>query len=74
VVAFNYLFTDPKYTLIGHDPNYYASFVIFLIVAFMVSTLTTKTPAGDQDFPSERENGIGTLSHRQRLSDGVGQG
>jgi two-component system sensor histidine kinase KdpD len=42
VVAFNYLFTDPKYTLMVNDPNYYASFVIFLIVAFMVSTLTTK--------------------------------
>lgn len=42
VISFNYLFTEPKYTLMVNDPNYYASFIIFLIVAFMVSTLTAK--------------------------------
>lgn len=42
MLLFNFFFTEPRYTLMMNDPNYYASLAIFLIVAFLVSTLTTK--------------------------------
>lgn len=42
VLTFNFLFTAPKLTFAVDDPNYLISFVIFVIVAFIVSTLTIK--------------------------------
>lgn len=42
VFAFNYFFTKPKYTFMVDDPNYYISFAIFIVVAFIVSTLTSR--------------------------------
>ena len=42
VLTFNFLFTAPKLTFAVDDPNYVISFVIFIIVAFIVSTLTIK--------------------------------
>jgi len=41
-LAFNYFFTDPKYTLSMEDPSYYISLAIFLISAFIVDTLTSR--------------------------------
>lgn len=42
VFTFNFLFTAPKFTFAVDDPNYIISFVIFIIVAGIVSTLTIK--------------------------------
>ncbi len=42
IFAFNYFFTEPKYTFRVKDPNYIISFTIFLVVAFIVSTLTSR--------------------------------
>ena len=42
IFALNFFFTEPKYTFMVADPNYYVSFAIFLVVAFIVSTLTTR--------------------------------
>ncbi|MFA5658366.1 MAG: DUF4118 domain-containing protein, partial [Oscillospiraceae bacterium] len=42
VFAFNYFFTEPKYTFMVDDANYYISFIIFIVVAFIVSTLTSR--------------------------------
>lgn len=42
VLTFNFLFTSPKMTFAVEDPNYIISFIIFIIVAFIVSTLTVK--------------------------------
>lgn len=42
VLAFNYFFTAPRYTFQVNDPNYFVSFGIFLVLAFIVSTLTTR--------------------------------
>jgi len=42
VLAFNYFFTDPRYTFMVDDPNHYFSFIIFILVAFIVSTLTSR--------------------------------
>lgn len=42
VFTFNFFFTDPRLTFRVNDPNYFVSFGIFLVVAFIVSTLTTR--------------------------------
>lgn len=41
-LAFNYFFTEPKYTLRMQDPTYYISLGIFLISAFIVDTLASR--------------------------------
>lgn len=40
--TFNFLFTDPKYTFHIDDANYAISLAIFIIVAFIVASLTVK--------------------------------
>ena len=42
VAAFNYFFTEPRFTFRMNDKNYIASFVIFLVVAMIVTSLTVK--------------------------------
>ncbi len=42
VFTFNFLFTAPKFTLQVDDPNYVISLMIFIIVAFIVASLTVK--------------------------------
>ncbi|MEG2026128.1 MAG: DUF4118 domain-containing protein [Clostridia bacterium] len=41
VVLFNFLFTEPLYSFLIDDPNYIISLAIFLVVAVVISTLTT---------------------------------
>lgn len=40
--TFNFLFTTPKFTFQVDDPNYVISLIIFIIVAFIVASLTVK--------------------------------
>lgn len=42
VFTFNFLFTSPKFTFQVDDPNYVISLFIFVIVAFIVASLTVK--------------------------------
>lgn len=42
VFTFNFLFTAPKFTFQVDDPNYVISLLIFIIVAFIVASLTVK--------------------------------
>lgn len=42
VGVFNYLFTEPRYTFHVNDENYYISFAIFLVVSYVVTSLTIK--------------------------------
>ena len=42
VGIFNYFFTEPRFTLRVNDRNYLISFVIFLIVSVIVTSLTIK--------------------------------
>ena len=42
VFTFNFLFTAPKFTFQVDDPNYVISLMIFIIVAFIVASLTVK--------------------------------
>lgn len=42
VVLFNYLFTEPRYSLQFYDKSYFVTFPIMLIVAFTIGTLTNK--------------------------------
>ncbi|MEY8001062.1 DUF4118 domain-containing protein [Clostridium sp. Mt-5] len=42
VAAFNYLFIEPKYSFQFYDKNYLITFVIMLIVAFIIGNLTNK--------------------------------
>lgn len=42
VFTFNFLFTDPIYTFRMNDANYVISLLIFIIVAFIVASLTVK--------------------------------
>ncbi|MFT8313800.1 MAG: sensor histidine kinase KdpD [Clostridium sp.] len=42
VLMFNFLFTEPKYSLQIYDKNYLITFTIMLIVAFIVGNLTNR--------------------------------
>lgn len=42
VALFNYFFTEPRFTLRVYDKNYLISFIIFLIVSVIVTSLTIK--------------------------------
>ncbi|AGK98737.1 sensor histidine kinase [Clostridium pasteurianum] len=42
VLMFNFLFTEPKYSLEIYDKNYLITFTIMLIVAFIVGNLTNR--------------------------------
>jgi len=39
VLSFNFFITEPKFTFVVNDPNYYVSFAMFIVVTFMVSSL-----------------------------------
>jgi len=39
---FNFFFTDPRYTFIISDPNYFVSMIIFMVVAVVVNTLSSR--------------------------------
>jgi two-component system sensor histidine kinase KdpD len=39
VLAFNYFFTEPRFTLAAHDPGYPVTFLIMLTAAFITGTL-----------------------------------
>lgn len=42
VAAFNFFFTEPLFTFMVNDKNYIVSFVIFIVVAIIANTLTTR--------------------------------
>ncbi|WP_077863728.1 sensor histidine kinase [Clostridium saccharobutylicum] len=42
IFLFNFLFTDPRYSLEVYDKTYLATFPIMLIVTFVIGTLTNK--------------------------------
>ncbi|OOM80540.1 sensor protein KdpD [Clostridium sp. BL-8] len=42
ILLFNYLFTEPRYSLEVYDKSYIATFPIMLIVTFTIGTLTSK--------------------------------
>lgn len=42
VFTFNFFFTNPTLTFMVEDPNYIITFIMFLIVSFITSTLTSK--------------------------------
>lgn len=42
ILLFNYCFTEPYYTLLVNDPNYYITFSFFLIVSLVSGTLASK--------------------------------
>ncbi|ALB48756.2 MAG: sensor histidine kinase KdpD [Clostridium beijerinckii] len=42
IFLFNFLFTDPRYSLEVYDKSYLATFPIMLIVTFTIGTLTSK--------------------------------
>lgn len=42
VLVFNFLFTDPKYSLQAYDNGYPVTFVVMFIAAFLTGTLATK--------------------------------
>lgn len=42
VIVFNFIFTDPRFTLNAYDSGYPATFLIMLIAAFITSTLAVK--------------------------------
>ena len=39
VLSFNFFITEPKYTFVVNDANNYVSFIIFIVVSFMVNYL-----------------------------------
>ncbi len=55
IFLFNFLFTDPRYSLEVYDKSYLATFPIMLIVTFTIGTLTSKIQREAQNSLS-REN------------------
>ncbi|WP_171787073.1 DUF4118 domain-containing protein [Clostridium beijerinckii] len=55
IFLFNYLFTDPRYSLEVYDKSYLATFPIMLIVTFTIGTLTNKIQREALN-SSQREN------------------
>jgi two-component system, OmpR family, sensor histidine kinase KdpD len=41
-LSFNFFFTEPKYTFMIADPNYFISMIIFIIVALLINTITSR--------------------------------
>lgn len=39
VLSFNFFITEPRLTFVVDDPNYYVSFMMFIVVSFMVNSL-----------------------------------
>ena len=39
VLSFNFFITEPRYSFVVNDPNYYVSFAMFFVVTFMVNSL-----------------------------------
>ncbi len=42
VIAFNFFFTDPKYTLLAYDPDYPVTFVVMFFVAFLAGSIANR--------------------------------
>jgi len=42
VILFNFLFIEPRYTFLISDKNYFVSILIFIIVSFIISSLTSR--------------------------------
>ena len=42
VLTFNYLFTEPRFTLAAYDKGYPVTFLIMFAVALVIGTLTTR--------------------------------
>lgn len=42
VIVFNFMFTDPKYTLLAYDAGYPVTFVIMFIVSFIAGNLASR--------------------------------
>ncbi|MFT8348669.1 ATP-binding protein [Clostridium saccharoperbutylacetonicum] len=55
IFLFNYLFTEPRYSLEVYDKSYLATFPIMLIVTFTIGTLTNKIQR-EAISSSQREN------------------
>ncbi|MDD3223963.1 MAG: sensor histidine kinase KdpD [Clostridium sp.] len=60
VLAFNYLFTKPKYSFEFYDKSYWATFPIMITVALIIGTLTNRVQIEAKE-SSERENRTQTL-------------
>ena len=45
VAAFNFVFTEPRFTLVVYDSSYLVTFPVMLIVAFITSELTSRLNA-----------------------------
>lgn len=42
LLAYDFLLTDPRFTLKMANPNFYISYIVFIIVAFVLNSLATK--------------------------------
>lgn len=60
VLAFNYFFANPKYSFEFYDKSYFVTFLIMIIVALIIGTLTNKIQMEAKE-SSERENRTQTL-------------
>lgn len=40
--SFNFMFTEPKYTFIIDDPNYFISMILFIILSIVINTLLSR--------------------------------
>lgn len=61
IFTFNFLFTDPKFTFHIDDANYAISLAIFIIVAFIVASLTVKLQR-QMDIANQRADNMAKLN------------
>lgn len=62
VVVFNFLFTEPRYTLVAYDRDYFITFVIMF-----VSSLLTGTLAMEKDKNAKEKEEASTLAKNEQM-------
>jgi two-component system sensor histidine kinase KdpD len=70
VLAFNFFFTQPKYSLAVYDPQYYLVFLFLLVVGTVIGTLTQRLRQGILD-SREREQRMEALNRMHRELAGL---
>lgn len=73
VLVFNFLFTDPRYSLEAYDAGYPVTFLVMLVASLLVSSLTRRLKAQGQQAAREAYNTQILLETNQKLQQSGSQ-
>lgn len=68
-VAFNYVFTDPYFTLSVNDPTYFITFAIMTLTSIITSALTSKVKQNALEAQEKEAEMTGLYQLTNRLTD-----